>query len=45
MGDISVVCEFSDDSPEDLSGLPPIRQVEFHIELILRAMPTVKAPY
>jgi hypothetical protein len=31
--DISVVCEFPDVFPEDLSGLPPEREVEFVIEL------------
>jgi hypothetical protein len=31
--DISVVCEFPDVFPEDLSGMPPERDVEFVIEL------------
>ncbi|GJY51115.1 putative reverse transcriptase domain-containing protein [Tanacetum coccineum] len=31
--------------PEDLSGLPPQRQLEFHIDLIPRATPVVKSPY
>ncbi|GJR84425.1 putative reverse transcriptase domain-containing protein [Tanacetum coccineum] len=30
---------------EDLPGLPPTRQVEFHIELIPRAAPVARAPY
>ncbi|GJV39919.1 putative reverse transcriptase domain-containing protein [Tanacetum coccineum] len=30
---------------EDLSGLPPSRKVEFHIDLIPRAMPVTKSPY
>ncbi|GKE59374.1 hypothetical protein Tco_1498559, partial [Tanacetum coccineum] len=30
---------------EDLSGLPPTREVEFRIDLILGAMPVAKAPY
>nr|GEU76819.1 reverse transcriptase domain-containing protein [Tanacetum cinerariifolium] len=34
--DILVVKEFSDIFPEDLPGLPPIRQVEFQIDLIPR---------
>ncbi|GJY48437.1 putative reverse transcriptase domain-containing protein [Tanacetum coccineum] len=31
--------------PEDLSGLPPQRQVEFHIDLVPGATPVVKSPY
>ncbi|GJU24716.1 putative reverse transcriptase domain-containing protein [Tanacetum coccineum] len=34
MNEILVVREFSDVFPEDLSGLPPQRQVEFRIELV-----------
>ncbi|GJX57596.1 putative reverse transcriptase domain-containing protein [Tanacetum coccineum] len=34
LSDISVVCEFEDVFPEDLSGLPPQRQVEFRIDLV-----------
>ncbi|GJU39938.1 putative reverse transcriptase domain-containing protein [Tanacetum coccineum] len=30
---------------EDLSGLPPQRQVEFRIDLVLGAMPVAKSPY
>ncbi|GJQ88869.1 putative reverse transcriptase domain-containing protein [Tanacetum coccineum] len=37
------------DSPEvfldDLSGLPPIREIEFRIELLPGAMPVAKSPY
>nr|GFA36987.1 putative reverse transcriptase domain-containing protein [Tanacetum cinerariifolium] len=43
--DIPVVREFPDVFPEDLSGLPPSREVEFRIDLIHRAMPVVKSPY
>ncbi|GJZ03294.1 hypothetical protein Tco_0536569 [Tanacetum coccineum] len=32
--DISVVREFTEVFPEDLPGLPPVRQVEFQIDLI-----------
>ncbi|GJX00157.1 hypothetical protein Tco_0184070 [Tanacetum coccineum] len=32
--DIKVVGEFPEVFPEDLSGLPPVRQVEFQIDLI-----------
>ncbi|GJX51790.1 putative reverse transcriptase domain-containing protein [Tanacetum coccineum] len=31
--------------PEDLSGLPPARPVEFQIDLILGAVPVARAPY
>ncbi|GKG29523.1 hypothetical protein Tco_0416888, partial [Tanacetum coccineum] len=31
--------------PEDLSGLPPTRQVEFQIDLIPGAAPVALAPY
>ncbi|GKC08995.1 putative reverse transcriptase domain-containing protein [Tanacetum coccineum] len=31
--------------PEDLSGLPPSREVEFRIDLIPGAMPVAKSPY
>ncbi|GJX08885.1 putative reverse transcriptase domain-containing protein [Tanacetum coccineum] len=34
LSDISMVCEFKDVFPEDLSGLPPQRQVEFRIDLV-----------
>ncbi|GKB57478.1 putative reverse transcriptase domain-containing protein [Tanacetum coccineum] len=34
LSDISVVREFEDVFPEDLSGLPPQRQVEFLIDLV-----------
>ncbi|GJU26474.1 putative reverse transcriptase domain-containing protein [Tanacetum coccineum] len=43
--DISVVREFPEVFPEDLHGLPPIRQVEFQIDLILGATPAACAPY
>nr|GEV88054.1 reverse transcriptase domain-containing protein [Tanacetum cinerariifolium] len=43
--DIPVVREFLDVFPEDLSGLPPSREIEFRIDLIHRVMPVVKSPY
>nr|GEY37298.1 hypothetical protein [Tanacetum cinerariifolium] len=43
--DIPVVREFPDVFSEDLSGLPPSREVEFHIDLIHGAMPVAKSPY
>nr|GEZ00051.1 putative reverse transcriptase domain-containing protein [Tanacetum cinerariifolium] len=43
--DIPVVKEFPDVFPEDLPGLPPIRQVEFQIDLIPRATHVAHEPY
>ncbi|GJV75851.1 hypothetical protein Tco_1507435 [Tanacetum coccineum] len=43
--DIPVVREFPEVFPEDLPGLPPVRQVEFQIDLILGATPVSRAPY
>ncbi|GJW77869.1 putative reverse transcriptase domain-containing protein [Tanacetum coccineum] len=43
--DIPVVREFLKVFPEDLPGLPPVRQVEFQIDLILGAAPVARAPY
>nr|GEW65386.1 putative reverse transcriptase domain-containing protein [Tanacetum cinerariifolium] len=43
--DIPVVKEPPDVFPEDLPGLPPIRQVEFQIDLIPGAAPVARAPY
>ncbi|GJZ12726.1 putative reverse transcriptase domain-containing protein, partial [Tanacetum coccineum] len=37
--------DFPDVFPEDLSGLPLTRQVEFQIDLILGAAPVARAPY
>ncbi|GJW48964.1 hypothetical protein Tco_0080610 [Tanacetum coccineum] len=36
---------FADVFPEDLSGLPPQRQVEFRIDLVPGATPVAKPPY
>ncbi|GKE90622.1 putative reverse transcriptase domain-containing protein [Tanacetum coccineum] len=43
--DILVVREFPEVFPEDLPGLPPVRQVEFQIDLIPGATPVARAPY
>ncbi|KAD5961819.1 hypothetical protein E3N88_13292 [Mikania micrantha] len=43
--DILVVCKFPEVLPEDLPGLPPIRQVEFRIDLTPDAEPITRAPY
>ncbi|KAI3700447.1 hypothetical protein L2E82_45076 [Cichorium intybus] len=42
---IKIVNEFPDVFPEELPGLPPDRQVEFAIELVLGAAPVARAPY
>ncbi|GJW89377.1 putative reverse transcriptase domain-containing protein [Tanacetum coccineum] len=43
--DIPVVREFPGVFPEDLSGLPPSREVEFCIDLIPGVVPVAKSPY
>ncbi|GJZ76573.1 putative reverse transcriptase domain-containing protein [Tanacetum coccineum] len=43
--DVPVVRDFPKVFPEDLPGLPPTCQVEFHIELIPGAAPVARAPY
>ncbi|KAI3814167.1 hypothetical protein L1987_18914 [Smallanthus sonchifolius] len=43
--DIPIIRDFPEVFPEDLSGLPPVRQVEFRIDLVPGANPVAKAPY
>ncbi|GKA57435.1 putative reverse transcriptase domain-containing protein [Tanacetum coccineum] len=43
--DIPVVREFPEVFTEDLPGLPPVRQVEFQIDLIPGATPVAQASY
>jgi hypothetical protein len=43
--DIHIVREFPDMFPEDLPGMPPVRAVEFKIELQPDTAPITKAPY
>ncbi|KAJ8899349.1 hypothetical protein K2173_018323 [Erythroxylum novogranatense] len=43
--DILVVREFSDVFPEELPGLPPFREIEFPIELLLGSAPISIPPY
>ncbi|XP_076912798.1 uncharacterized protein LOC143571195 [Bidens hawaiensis] len=43
--DIPIVRDFPDVLPDDVVGLPSIRQVEFRIYLIPGAYPIAKAPY
>lgn len=42
---VSVVCEYPNVFPEELPSLPPIREVEFGIELIPGTTPISIAPY
>ncbi|GJR81696.1 putative reverse transcriptase domain-containing protein [Tanacetum coccineum] len=43
--DVPIVQDFLEVFPEDLSGIPPTRQVEFQIYLIPGAAPVAQAPY
>ncbi|GJZ45959.1 putative reverse transcriptase domain-containing protein [Tanacetum coccineum] len=43
--DIVVIRNFFEVFPDDLSGLPPSREIEFRIDLIPGAMPIAKSPY
>ncbi|TYK02476.1 DNA/RNA polymerases superfamily protein [Cucumis melo var. makuwa] len=43
--DVLVVKEFLDVFPDDLSGLPPNREIKFTIELLPGTTPILQAPY
>ncbi|GKA57792.1 putative reverse transcriptase domain-containing protein, partial [Tanacetum coccineum] len=43
--EVPIVQDFLEVFPEDLSGLPPTRQVEFQIDLVPGAAPVARAPY
>ncbi|GKE07429.1 hypothetical protein Tco_1399447, partial [Tanacetum coccineum] len=43
--DVPIVRYFPKVFPGDLPGLPPTRQVEFQISLILGAAPVARVPY
>ena len=45
LGDILVVCEFLDVFLDELPGLPPDRDVEFKIELVLGTAPISRRPH
>ena len=45
MDDVRIVPEYPNVFLEDLLGVPPKRQVEFRIDLVLGADPIAKAPY
>ncbi|GKE91018.1 putative reverse transcriptase domain-containing protein, partial [Tanacetum coccineum] len=43
--EIVVVRYFPEVLPDDLSGLPPVQEIKFRIELILGATPVANSPY
>jgi hypothetical protein len=43
--DIRIVSDFLDVFPEELSGMPPDREIEFVIELVSGTTPIFKRPY
>ncbi|GKD94608.1 putative reverse transcriptase domain-containing protein, partial [Tanacetum coccineum] len=43
--EIVVVRDFLEVFPDDLSGVPPVREIEFQIKLISGATPVAKSPY
>ncbi|GJW16876.1 putative reverse transcriptase domain-containing protein [Tanacetum coccineum] len=45
LDNVPIIRDFPEVFPEDLSGLPPTRQVEFQIDLIPGAAPVARAPY
>nr|GEW47059.1 putative reverse transcriptase domain-containing protein [Tanacetum cinerariifolium] len=45
LDDTHTVCDFPEVFPDDLKGLPPVREIEFRIDLIPGALPVVKSPY
>ncbi|XP_073152864.1 uncharacterized protein [Henckelia pumila] len=45
LADIPPVCEFADIFPDEIPGLPPMREIDFSIELVPVTLPISKAPY
>jgi hypothetical protein len=43
--DVPVVKEYLNVFPEELSGMPPNREIEFFVDLALRTAPITKRPY
>ncbi|GKG27483.1 hypothetical protein Tco_0403186, partial [Tanacetum coccineum] len=43
--DVPIVKDFPEVFPEDLSGIPPARQVELQIDLVPGDAPVARAPY
>ena len=42
---MSVVCEFPNVFPKELPGLPPEREIEFYIDVVLGTDPISMPPY
>ncbi|MCI72465.1 cellular nucleic acid-binding protein, partial [Trifolium medium] len=45
MEELPIVCEFLDVFPEEVSDVPPEREVEFNIDLVPGTSPISMAPY
>ena len=45
VSDIPIVSDFSNVFPEEMSGLPPQREIEFAIDVVPGATPTSITPY
>nr|GEW63613.1 putative reverse transcriptase domain-containing protein [Tanacetum cinerariifolium] len=45
LDDIRTICDFPKVFPDDLTGLPPVHEIEFRIDLIPGALRVVKSPY
>ncbi|GJX35738.1 putative reverse transcriptase domain-containing protein, partial [Tanacetum coccineum] len=45
LDDVSIVIDFPEVFLDDLSGIPPARQVEFQIKLVPGVAPVARAPY
>ena len=43
--DVPIVRDFPEVFPDDLPGLPPVRSIEFRIDLVPGAIPVAKSPY
>ncbi|GKF39693.1 putative reverse transcriptase domain-containing protein, partial [Tanacetum coccineum] len=43
--DVNIFCDFPEEFPEELPGLPPPRQVEFRIDLVPRVAPVARVTY
>nr|GEX26447.1 putative reverse transcriptase domain-containing protein [Tanacetum cinerariifolium] len=45
LNDIRIVPDFPEVFPDDLTGLSPVHEIKFHIDLIPSMLPVVKSPY
>ncbi|XP_073119841.1 uncharacterized protein [Henckelia pumila] len=45
IADVEIICEFPDVFPDDVVGIPPVREVKFNIDLMSGTVPISKAPY